>query len=124
MSALIGKRVLILEDEYLLAMEAAETLEELGAVVVGPAHRVEAAKVLVLGGNIDVALLDMNINGEPSSPIAELLSACGVPYVYATGYGAAADVPKGVMIVDKPYTREEIETALTSVLSTHKTSVA
>ncbi len=118
MSALAGKRVLVLEDEFLLAMEATETLEELGAVVVGPAHHVDAALALIAQEGIDAALLDVNINGKSSTPVAEMLAARGVPYVFATGYGAGADVPKGARIVDKPYTRDDIAVAFSLALST------
>lgn len=117
MSALTGKRVLVLEDEYLLAVEATDTLEELGAIVVGPAHHVDAALALIAQESIDAALLDVNINGKPSIPVAEVLTARRVPYVFATGYGAAADVPEGARIVDKPYTRDDIAKAFSSALA-------
>ncbi|MDB5539005.1 MAG: hypothetical protein JWQ89_732 [Devosia sp.] len=120
MSTVAGKRVLVLEDEFLLAMEAAETLEDLGVVVVGPAYRIDAAMALLATEQVDAALLDVNIGGMPSSVVADHLIARGVPVVFATGYGARADVVSGHVILDKPYTREQMRAALLQVLGYEK----
>jgi CheY-like chemotaxis protein len=111
-----GRRVLVLEDEVLLAIEAAETLEDLGAVVVGPVHRIDDALGLVAGEALDAALLDVNIGGRSSREVAERLRARGVPIVFATGYGARADVLPGCPVLDKPYSRSQVAAALTLAL--------
>ena len=116
MSNFAGKRILVLEDEFLLAMEAAETLEELGAIVVGPAHRIDTALAL-LGEPIDAALLDVNIGGVSSRLVAERLAELGVPVIFATGYGAHAGVTAGAAILDKPYTREQVKAAMRDIFS-------
>jgi DNA-binding response OmpR family regulator len=119
MTTLAGKHILVLEDEYLLAMEVVDALEQLGAVVVGPAHRIDVALGLLDGNRMDAALLDVNIGGLPSTPVAERLQDLGIPIVYATGYGVQADVAPGSAIIDKPYTLEQMSAALFTAINGH-----
>jgi CheY-like chemotaxis protein len=85
--ALGGRRILVVEDEYLLATDLAQTLEEFGAVVVGPAATVARALTLVAAeARLDGAVLDLNLGGERSYPVADALVARGVPFVFVTGY--------------------------------------
>lgn len=109
MSVLKGKRILILEDEVLLALEAADTIAETGATVLGPAHHIEVALRLIEGERPDAALLDVNINGVFSTEVARCLAALNVPYVLATGYGAQSDVAGSFAIIDKPYNRGQVQ---------------
>ena len=87
-----GRRLLVVEDEYLVAADLTESLEEMGAQVVGPVGSVEAAleKVRTDGHRLDGAVLDVNLRGERVYPVAEALAAHGVPFVFATGYDRAA----------------------------------
>lgn len=83
-----GWRILVMEDDGLLAMDISDTLDELGHVVVGPARTHEGAVTMIESEAIDLALLDVNLgNGETSYPVAELLSRRGVPFAFLTGYG-------------------------------------
>ncbi|MCU0790703.1 MAG: response regulator, partial [Nitratireductor sp.] len=84
---LSGKRILVLEDDFLIALEASEALEHFGATVIGPAHDIDTALELVRSNAIDAALLDINIRGSLSLPVAAALEEKGVPVVFATGYG-------------------------------------
>lgn len=90
-----GRRLLVVEDEYMIAMELVSTLEELGAEVVGPAASVEDALALVGsdGDRLDAAVLDINLRDERVYPVADALAARGVPFVFATGYDATAIPP-------------------------------
>jgi CheY-like chemotaxis protein len=117
MSELAAKRILVLEDEILLAIEAAETLEELGAVVIGPVHRVEAAMALLDMERPDAALLDVNINGSTSAPVAQRLRQAEVPFVLATGYGNQSGITGQYAVIDKPYNPRQIQTVFTQMLS-------
>ena len=81
------RRVLVVEDEYMLARDLCGELEGAGAVVVGPAPNVEGALALIASERrIDVAALDVNLRGELAFPVADALSARGVPFVFVTGY--------------------------------------
>jgi CheY-like chemotaxis protein len=87
MPTLAGRRILVVEDEYVLAADVAQALEELGAVVVGPAATAERALALVAGEDrLDGAVLDIDLGGERAYSVADALVARGVPFVFATGY--------------------------------------
>lgn len=86
-----GRRVLIVEDEFLLADDLSEALADLGATVLGPAPTVaEALALLSAGAEIDGALLDVNLGGEKVFPVADALEAQGIRFVFTTGYEAAS----------------------------------
>jgi CheY-like chemotaxis protein len=82
---LAGRRVLIVEDRYLLAAEMADEVVRLGGQVVGPSRSVAAARRL-LDQPVDVGLLDVNLDGELVYPLAETLVEQGVPIIFTTGY--------------------------------------
>ena len=87
-------RVLIVEDEYLLADDLARGLRKVGAVVIGPVASVEAALALIASeAGLNGAILDVNLGGETVYPVADALSAHGVPYIFATGYDVADLLP-------------------------------
>ena len=113
MNAVIsGKRVLLLEDEFLLALDAAALIEDCGAIVIGPAYDIETALELASGAEPDCAVLDVNINGAVSLGVAQFLASRGVPVIYTTGYGATPeDWPSGP-VIDKPYSPAQLEAAL------------
>lgn len=83
---LTGRHVLVVEDEFLVAMELADWLDAFGCTVVGPAASNREAIALIARERIDVAALDVNLAGERSAPAAEALKAAGVPFVLLTGY--------------------------------------
>jgi DNA-binding NtrC family response regulator len=84
-----GLRVLIVEDEFLLAMELESLVAGGGWTPVGPASSVRQALALIDGDLPDIALLDVNLKGERATPVAAALQERGVPYVLITGYGDA-----------------------------------
>lgn len=120
MTVLAGKRVLILEDEPLIAMMAADMLMRLGASVVGPVASLEEAERLAETGAFDAALLDLNIDGQMSSDLVERLVGRALPVVVATGYGKRAEslAERALPVVSKPYTLERIEAAFAAALKT------
>ena len=82
-----GRRVLLAEDEYILAEEMRQSLEEAGATVLGPVSSVgDAVALLHDESAMDGAVLDLNLNGEMIFPAADALTARGVPFVFTTGY--------------------------------------
>lgn len=105
MNDLTGTTVLLLEDEFLIALDAEQILTELGAAKVEVASTLADAEQLAENGRFDVAMLDVNINGEVSFPLAESLQRRGVPVVFATGYEMRNQpFPEPAVCVTKPYT--------------------
>lgn len=118
MKKLTGKRILVVEDEALVAAMVADMLEELGAEVVGPAGTLNEGLQLARVKPIDVAVLDVNLRGERIDPIADVLDGRGIPFVFATGYGAAPAGPwAGAPTIDKPYATEKLAELLGSLVS-------
>ncbi len=116
-AAVKGRRIIIVEDSVLLALELEAGLTEAGAKVVGMAANLEEALKLA-ETPFDVAVLDANLNGTPVTPVAELLRARGTPFIFATGYGDAAPAPEGfdAPVVRKPYNVAQIATAVAEAL--------
>jgi CheY-like chemotaxis protein len=117
MSRLAGKRVLVVEDEPILAMALEDMLEDLGCEVVGPASRLQPALRLAREAAVDAAILDINLHGEHSHPVADLLRARAIPILFATGYGSACsqgyeDVP----VLPKPYRQDRLVALLERLL--------
>jgi CheY-like chemotaxis protein len=83
-----GRRLLVVEDDYLIAIELAGALEDYGARIVGMAGSVKDARALIEteGDQLDGAVLDVNLDGDRVYPIADALLALGIPFVFATGY--------------------------------------
>ena len=105
-----GVRVLIVEDEPLVAMLLEDMLSDLGCVVVGVAGSVTEAVTHAKGAALDVAILDVNLGTQSSAPVAEALSARSVPFVFATGYGESG-VPeafRGRPALQKPYGMQDV----------------
>ena len=111
---LAHKRVLVVEDDYLVAMDIARALERAGAEVIGPASAVEAALAALEQTVLDGAILDINLGGEMAFPVADALMARGIPFIFATGYDAQV-IPlrfTHVKRCEKPTTPEAISRAL------------
>ena len=83
-----GARLLIVEDEYLLAREMADYFENLGAEIVGPVGTVAHALGLIASSRIQIAVLDVNLRDERVYPVADLLTLKQIPFVFASGYGS------------------------------------
>lgn len=86
--ALAGRRLLVVEDEFFVAEHIAMLLEDFGCDVLGPVGTIEQALDMVAGGGLDGALLDANLDGNSSAPIAAALQTASIPFVVVTGYGA------------------------------------
>lgn len=99
-------RVLVVEDEVIVAMTLEDMLVDLGCSVVGPATRLEEALSLAASADFDAALLDVNLGEQRSDPVADLLRQRGIPFGYITGYGSAAvDPSRGPQpVLTKPCT--------------------
>ncbi|MER2269238.1 response regulator [Methylobacterium oxalidis] len=119
-SALDGTRILLVEDEYLIAIEVARWLRTAGATVVGPVPSVDQALDLIADDGIDAAVLDVNLgDGDRVYPVADRLNALGVPYLFATGDVKVSDVAvyRERPRLEKPFGEVEVVRALAKLLS-------
>ncbi len=117
-AALTGKRILVVEDEAIVAMLIEDILADHGAAVVGPAARIERAMELAEGEAIDAAVLDVNLAGATTAPVAERLRARGIPFAFATGYGASG-LPagfEGSPLLQKPFQERDLTETLVRTL--------
>jgi DNA-binding LytR/AlgR family response regulator len=111
---LAGKRILIVEDEFLVAEETRSSLKRYGVDVVGPVANVAEGIGLVDGGQIDAAILDIRLEGEVVFPLADLLEERSIPFVFATGVDPSI-IPgrySGYVICEKPMHLDVIAEAL------------
>ena len=106
-----GLRVLVVEDEALVAMLVEDMLGDLGCRVLGPAGSVRQALELLDRETPQAAILDVNLGGESVYPVADVLKAAGVPFVLATGYGEAgvAHAYRQAPVLQKPFEQAELE---------------
>ena len=117
--AFAGRRVLIVEDESLVAMLLETILEDMGCVPVGPASTVdEGMRMATDGAHVDAALLDVNVAGRQVFHVAEALKARGVPFIFSTGYGESGlpDEWRGQPTLQKPFTEAAVRDALMSAM--------
>jgi CheY-like chemotaxis protein len=118
-SNLHGKRILLIEDEPLVAMEMEAGLTAAGCQVIGPAGSLKSAKRLIAEAVFDAALVDANLSGHPVDELAAALTKKAVPFAFATGYGRRA-LPAGFQqtaVLVKPFGREQLFSVLEEVLS-------
>jgi len=118
MSSFPGRRILVVEDEPIIAMALEDMLLDLGCEVVGPASTLPEAQALAETADIDAALLDININTGRSYVVADELRRRAVPFAFATGYGeegienGGGDAP----VLQKPYRQAQVEAVLRRLL--------
>ncbi len=112
-----GQRVLVAEDQYLIAEDMRRAVVALGGEVLGPVGQVAAAAEMLERDRPDLALLDINLHGETIYDVAEQLRAAKVPMIFATGYGAP-DIKPGftdAVRLEKPVTAEALAAAARSL---------
>lgn len=114
---LAGRTILLVEDEMMVAMLLESALEKAGGIVLSAGH-LEQATTLAAEAEIDAAVLDVNLHGKISYPVADVLIARGIPFVFSTGYGDAdlSTLYPTHPVLPKPYRPAELISALLSVL--------
>ena len=116
-----GLRVLVVEDEALVAMLLEDMLADHGCVVAGAASRIGQALDLLADPSVvfDAAILDVNLGGEPIFPVAEALAARGFPFVFATGYGAGGlpESWRNRPTLQKPFNHADVGKALAQAMA-------
>ena len=113
-----AKRVLIVEDELMIRMLLEGMLTDLGHTVAAEAGSIEEAMALAKDADFDIAVLDVNLNGQPITPVVEVLVQRGLPFVFASGYGQRG-VPepyRSSPTLQKPFQVDALEQAIPAAL--------
>ena len=112
--AIVGNRILVVEDEPLVAMNLSKSLAELGFQVVGPYSTLAKAAAAAVEMEVDAALLDVNLNGKSVYPVADILASKNVPFAFITGYGTEALPGKyaNVPVLQKPVDQSTLQNLL------------
>ena len=117
---LIGRRILIVEDEFLVALHTADVLESLGCTIVGPAARVDKALNLARTELLDAAILDINLAGELVWPVAEELKFRRIPFLFLSAYAKEFTAPMAltkIVRLEKPMQERLLRDALTAMVN-------
>lgn len=119
MSYFIGKSIILVEDEFLLAMLFQDMLEDMGLEVVGPFRNVSGAlDALKRSKRVDMGLLDIDLGDETSLHVADALSERDIPFMFATGFGSTPiDGYDDAEVLSKPFTEHQLLECLRSLLS-------
>jgi CheY-like chemotaxis protein len=118
-SALRDRRILVVEDEYLIAATLSDHLEGVGSIVIGPVPSVEKAmKVIASNSKIEAAILDVNLGGAMAYPVADALLARNIPFVFTSGYEDSDLRNRYPQVRNclKPYLFPEMERALANAM--------
>jgi CheY-like chemotaxis protein len=109
-----GLRILVVEDEAAISLLLEDMLLDFGCEVIGPAARLSAALEAVEREPIDLAILDVNVAGEPIYPVAEALVQRRIPFVFSTGYGSAGikDAFRDRPVLQKPFAQHDLKQKL------------
>jgi CheY-like chemotaxis protein len=115
-----GARVLVVEDEAAISMLLEDMLLDFGCDVVGPAARLATALEMAEGESFDVAILDVNVAGEPIYPVAETIAKRALPLIFSTGYGGAGirEPFRDRPVVQKPFSQADLKRTLISAIRT------
>lgn len=118
LSALSGRKTLVVEDEWMIAEHLSMLLQDLQCEVVGPVGNVPDALNTIQTEQINCALVDANLNGNSSAPIVDALVTKSIPFIMVTGYGGL-ELPTPAMNeaarLNKPFTEPELERALSAI---------
>jgi len=113
-------RVLLVEDEYLIRMLLEDMLADLGYGIAAAVGTIAEASELAATGEFNVAILDVNLDGQEIYPVAEILAKRGLPFIFVTGYGkgSLSEPYSGRPALQKPFQAEQLKTALAGLLAT------
>lgn len=109
-----GLRILVVEDEAAISLLLEDMLLDFGCEVIGPAARLSVALDAVAREKVDLAILDVNVAGEPIYPVAEALAQRSIPFVFSTGYGSAGirDAFRDRPVLQKPFAQHDLKQKL------------
>jgi CheY-like chemotaxis protein len=114
----VERKILLVEDEYLIRMLLEDMLSDLGYGVAGAASTVAEALELAKSAAFDLAILDVNLDGEEVYPVAEIVAARKLPFVFVTGYGGSGlpEIYRSRPALQKPFQMDDLAKTLTASL--------
>ena len=113
-------RILLVEDSFLIVMTLEAMFEDLGWVIVGPATRKAEALALARSEEFDAALLDVNLDGDMSWDVAQVLKERGIPFMFSSGYDVKSILPAGLVgssVIGKPFRLADLERRLRDIIA-------
>jgi CheY-like chemotaxis protein len=118
-TAVAGKRVLVVEDELMIRMLLEGMLTDIGHTVAAEAGGIDEAVAIAKKADFDVAVLDVNLNGQPVTPVVEILVERGVPFVFASGYGqrGVPEAYRAIPTLQKPFQADALAQAIEIAMS-------
>jgi len=121
MRSVAGARLLLVEDELLVLLDLEDRLGEIGCRIAGKASNFSAAMGLATSLDIDAALIDLDLAGQPSYPVADVLRKRGIPFLFSTGFHgeAVSDRYADCPLLIKPFETRDLEMALARLLECH-----
>jgi DNA-binding response OmpR family regulator len=121
-----AKNILLVEDEPMVALMMADLLAEFGFLVVGPFGKLSEATAAAANEEIDGAILDINIKGKMVYPVADILAARGVPFLFVTGYASAGIETRfaQALLLQKPIEPEALRAGISGIIDAHKVAGA
>ena len=118
-TAVAGKRVLVVEDELMIRMLLEGMLTDIGHTIAAEAGGIDEAVAIAKKADFDVAVLDVNLNGQPVTPVVEILVERGVPFVFASGYGqrGVPEAYRAIPTLQKPFQADALAQAIEIAMS-------
>jgi CheY-like chemotaxis protein len=112
-------RILVVEDEMMIAIMLEDMLDDIGCTVAGMAAKPDEALAIIASARIDAAILDVNLNGAHSFDVAAALDLRGVPFLFSTGYGSVSldERYRSRPVLQKPFRQDELQTVLNRILA-------
>lgn len=107
-------RILVIEDEAMVSMLIEDMVLDCGCEVIGPVAKFDRALEVAREGQFDIAVLDLNLGGTLSYPVAEVIRGRGIPLIFATGYGTAGlrNTFRGCTTLQKPFSQSDFTEAV------------
>ena len=118
-TAVAGKRVLVVEDELMIRMLLEGMLTDIGHTVAAEAGGIDEAVAIAKKADFDVAVLDVNLNGQPVTPVVEILLERRVPFIFASGYGqrGVPEAYRAIPTLQKPFQADALAEAIETAMS-------
>jgi len=118
MTELSGLKVFLVEDEGVIALLIEDMLQDLGCEIAATAANLAEAREIAATAEIELAVLDVNVDGQPIFPVAKILRDRQIPFVFSTGYGVSGLTSEfdGAVVLGKPFSKKELQETMSRAL--------